>query len=551
MSAQALRVETLVFPYSSNAPACDHKRFCQVDKPLSFSYSTDTDLRTLSTNGAGGGSNLGGLLYIPDLDRDDPESCYNKSRPYIPTDAVRREDLPDADYSLIALAPWLSPACTLAYLNAAQRAPTQAFIFFLPENNTSDVPESNSVKWDLGDGGEWKSDNPYPVYVVPGPTGHDLVTATTQYSGDVESVPHGDELLKSYDAQDYVRLYLEIDTGGGARLPSLWVFLLVVLAILLLIIGSTSVLMHWIQRRRRMQLRQRVVTGDVDLEALGIKRLTVPQELINQMPLYIYGTLPQRTEQQPSPGMDKETSSNSRSSSPAPDVRPTPARMHSYRPAAHDQPTCPICLDDFVAPAPSEPGSSVRELPCHHIFHPECVDTFLRDNSSLCPMCKSSCLPKGYCPKNVTNAMVRRERIMRRNRERGRVNQPTANSSAEAAIEIAASDTPQPSHPPPASLGQRISRRITSAPISSTPGSDGQQMADLSTTPRRSATTAGGPSVLEAPADTSRRREWARQRAVAMLGRRAAPLDPDAEEAARTPRWRKVIGSIFPGVGGR
>jgi hypothetical protein len=53
------------------------------------------------------------------------------------------------------------------------------------------------------------------------------------------------------------------------------------------------------------------------------------------------------------------------------------------------------------------------------------------------------------------------------------------------------------------------------------------------------------------PADANRRREWARQRAVAMLGRRAPPLDPDAEEAARTPRWRKVIGTIFPGLGGR
>lgn len=313
--------------------------------------------------------------------------------------------------------------------------------------------------------------------------------------------------------------------------------------------------MHWIQRRRRQHLRQRVVNGEVDLEVLGIKRLTVPQELVDKMPLYVYGTLPERAEQQPALGVEKDSSSNtanSRSSSPAPDVRPTAARMHSYRPAALDQPTCPICLDDFIAPTDSEAGTSVRELPCHHIFHPECVDTFLRDNSSLCPMCKKSCLPKGYCPKNVTNAMVRRERIMRRNRERGRTDQPTNDSNAEAAIETAASPPPEPSHPPPASFGQRISRRITSAPITAATDSNGQQMADLSTRPRRSATTAGGgPSGPQAPVDTNRRREWARQRAVAMLGRRAAPLDPDAEEAARTPRWRKVIGSIFPAVGGR
>lgn len=329
-------------------------------------------------------------------------------------------------------------------------------------------------------------------------------------------------------------------------------FLLVVLAILLVIIGSTSILMHWIQRRRRLQLRQRVVNGEVDLEALGIKRLTVPQELLNQMPLYVYGT--SRPQESPAVDAEKFGSSetpNSRSSSPSPDVQPTPARMSSYRPTALDQPTCPICLDDFDAPSATEAGTTVRELPCRHIFHPECVDTFLRDNSSLCPICKKTCLPAGYCPKNVTNAMVRRERIMRRNRERNGGDQ-TLHPITEAGADPLDMDTiprPQPSHPP-SSLGQRIARRITSAPAPSTAAGSSQQMADLSSTPRRSATTAGGPNV-NPPADTTRRREWARQRAIAMLGRRAAPADPDAEEAARTPRWRKVVSTIFPGVGGR
>jgi hypothetical protein len=334
------------------------------------------------------------------------------------------------------------------------------------------------------------------------------------------------------------------------------VFLLVVLAILLIIIGATSILMHWIQRRRRRQLRQRVMTGEVDLEVLGIKRLTVPQELLNKFPLYTYGTVrPERVVSKKEAATKIEKDTPSRSSSPSPDTRPTPAiRAHSYRPSALDQPTCPICLDDFVPadPATNEPGNTVRELPCHHIFHPECVDTFLRDNSSLCPMCKNTCLPKGYCPKNVTNAMVRRERIMRRNRERGGVvdeNQPTTDMND---IDI---PPPQRTSHPPTTLAQRIARRITSAPAtpSRTAGSS-QQMTDLSVTPQRSVTTsaaAPSPPAQIPPADTTRRREWARQRAVAMLGRRAPPLDPDAEEAARTPRWRKVVGSIFPGIGGR
>jgi hypothetical protein len=48
------------------------------------------------------------------------------------------------------------------------------------------------------------------------------------------------------------------------------------------------------------------------------------------------------------------------------------------------------------------------------------------------------------------------------------------------------------------------------------------------------------------PAPNRRRSEWARQRAVAMLGRNRAPVDPDAEEEQRTPGWRKALGRIFP-----
>lgn len=316
--------------------------------------------------------------------------------------------------------------------------------------------------------------------------------------------------------------------------------------------------MHWVQRRRRQRLRHRVATGELDLEVLGIKRLTVPQDVLDKMPLYTYGTIrPERDGNPPAPletiEKDPSSGSASRSSSPGPNVRPSPAmvRAHSYRPTALDQPTCPICLDDFVAANPStnEPGNTVRELPCHHIFHPECVDAFLRDNSSLCPMCKKSCLPIGYCPKNVTNAMVRRERIMRRNRERGGVdeNQPT-DANADT---LGQDNATQATSHPPASFSQRIARRITSAPAGAS--NNGQEMTDLSsTTPQqRSATGAHPQPPPVPPADASRRREWARQRAVAMLGRRAPPLDPDAEEAARTPRWRKMIGSVFPGLGGR
>jgi hypothetical protein len=84
---------------------------------------------------------------------------------------------------------------------------------------------------------------------------------------------------------------------------------------------------------------------------------------------------------------------------------------HKFLP--YSQPTCPICLDDYESGV-----TEIRELSCGHIFHPECIDTFLRSSSSLCPLCKKSALPPGYCPAKITNAMVRRERNLRRLRAR-------------------------------------------------------------------------------------------------------------------------------------
>lgn len=44
--------------------------------------------------------------------------------------------------------------------------------------------------------------------------------------------------------------------------------------------------------------------------------------------------------------------------------------------------TCPICLDDFVS------GDILRELPCGHDYHQDCIHPWLEQRSVLCPMCK-------------------------------------------------------------------------------------------------------------------------------------------------------------------
>ena len=49
---------------------------------------------------------------------------------------------------------------------------------------------------------------------------------------------------------------------------------------------------------------------------------------------------------------------------------------------------CAICVEDF------KDGDSLRVLPCEHVFHKECIDEWLINHSSLCPLCKFE-VPRG------------------------------------------------------------------------------------------------------------------------------------------------------------
>ncbi|RKP38699.1 hypothetical protein BJ085DRAFT_5272, partial [Dimargaris cristalligena] len=44
--------------------------------------------------------------------------------------------------------------------------------------------------------------------------------------------------------------------------------------------------------------------------------------------------------------------------------------------------TCPICIDGMKI------QKDLRQLPCLHIFHTECIDEWLLQKSATCPMCK-------------------------------------------------------------------------------------------------------------------------------------------------------------------
>ena len=48
------------------------------------------------------------------------------------------------------------------------------------------------------------------------------------------------------------------------------------------------------------------------------------------------------------------------------------------------QETCAICVEEF------QEKDTTRVLPCNHFFHPQCIDPWLTDHSSMCPLCKQS-----------------------------------------------------------------------------------------------------------------------------------------------------------------
>jgi hypothetical protein len=365
-----------------------------------------------------------GLLYVPDLNPGDP--CEVDSREFLPDGVVHQSDLPPTNYNLIAIAPWFNVTCTKEYMASARSDNLRLFIFYKPYNESGEPPAANSPAWNLGDEGRWKIQNHYPVIAVSGVVGQELVTQLGRYIGSLSNVPNGRNISDLYDAtaDDYARIWTQITVTTTSTLPTIWVFVLIIVCVLLAVIAATSLLMHFVQSRRRASLRIRVINGEVNLEGMGIKRMTVPQVHIEKFPLFTYNYEPEISSPPASPTSpnpisqgNKTRHSRGRSESVATTALPISEKgldspFASSTIATDYQPACAICLDHY-----QNRVTVIRELSCGHIFHPECIDEFLSENSSLCPLCKACMLPKGYCPK-ITNAMVRRERAIRRLRDR-------------------------------------------------------------------------------------------------------------------------------------
>ena len=449
---------------------------------------------------------------------------------YVPSNVTRISDLPTTQYLYLGFAPWFSAACTKSYLTAARGVQgLDGLIFYTPNNSTDKPPPVSDGTWNLNDGGQWKSQNKYPVYAVPGVDGAIIMQQLAQYSGNASS-PKAVNILaqEQLDPTDSVRLYTTFGLNGGTSLPTLWAFLLIVLGIVLLIIGLTSLSMHYYQRRNRRALERRIRSGEVDLESLGIKRLRVPQEAVNNLPIFIYV-----------PNESKPTETNEHvGTSPQPPSESAAPASSTPDHTLWAQPTCPICLDDFI---PHE--TTVRALPCHHIYHPACIDPFLLDNSSLCPVCKAKVIPQeqnAYTNEPVTNAMVRYERRARRIRLAREMRRAQTGRAGTQAMESSGR------FPNLRRVCGR-DRRIFSAP-SAAPTSRQIEMGEVGNRAASSPTAAPTPeaSVMQTrpPADTNLRREWMSRRVSALVGRQPTIEEAEAERQAQMPRCKSPIKNV-------
>ena len=57
-----------------------------------------------------------------------------------------------------------------------------------------------------------------------------------------------------------------------------------------------------------------------------------------------------------------------------------PLKINSYNNFINQFLRCSICLLDY------EEDESIRFLPCCHKFHAKCIDTWLLNKNSLCPV---------------------------------------------------------------------------------------------------------------------------------------------------------------------
>ncbi|KAH8422623.1 RING-H2 finger protein [Aspergillus melleus] len=447
-----------------------------VNDSATFHLALDGTVQTLSTQNAPDKGPIKGLFFVPGLDTHDP--CVNATAEYVPANVTRFEDVKTLGYRIVGLAPWISADCTQSFLHASRRVGTNALVFYIPGSNDTKPPTEDSSVWSLRDKEwKRRNKYPvYAIPGPAGATimrqlSYYSGNSSRPYNESTEFLQEGQGEMRLFaliNLGEFIIFSLAnhflgfsmangrlrvIADRGGKKMPSLWGFILAIVGTVLVLSVILLLCYQIVQKRRRESLQRRIEAGEADIEHLGLHQLKVSQEVLDTFPVYAYPDLealsdsdtqsrsgdsgsthqldkveeePEKTdtnsetrirtdpavhnvqgrveigEKEVSPNQEDDISSSSQHQTQI--TAPSPRNRLS-----HSQTTCAICLDDFVPNV-----AIVRELPCGHIFHVECIDTSLEQNSSLCPLCKKSVVPPGSYPVPVTNRMVHLDYMLRR-----------------------------------------------------------------------------------------------------------------------------------------
>ncbi|KAK9767345.1 hypothetical protein K7432_002923 [Basidiobolus ranarum] len=220
-----------------------------------------------------------------------------------------------------------------------------------------------------------------PVFVVGSEKGHqmaqDIIDTQQQQHAGVSNI------LKKQ-----IRFKMQ---PSERTLPSVWEFTLIIVVVLLFLSLAISVAMHChlYRLRRNYALRNNIPdsTEMMVIHKSGLDRFPIkvwhPKGDLHALSSHgkIENSQHCALVMEPPPAYDPQNM-----------LPPPPFKSEDEESA---QSVCPICLDDFII------GDEIRELPCCHHYHVECIDPWLTTKSGTCPMCKlaiSSDLTPAYLP---------------------------------------------------------------------------------------------------------------------------------------------------------